>query len=82
MSNVLPVISVVIPVYNVKDYLLDCVNSILRQTVQELEIILVDDGSTDGSAELCDSCAKNDERIRVLHQKMQVWARQEMQAYE
>lgn len=69
MSNVLPVISVVIPVYNVKDYLLDCVNSILRQTVQELEIILVDDGSTDGSAELCDSCAKNDERIRVLHQK-------------
>ncbi len=69
MSNIQPIISVIIPVYNVKDYLADCVDSILRQTVRELEIILVDDGSTDGSAELCDAYEKSDERIFVLHQK-------------
>lgn len=47
-------ISVIVPVYNVKDYLEQCVKSIVRQTYKTLEIILVDDGSSDGSGKLCD----------------------------
>lgn len=64
-------ISVIVPVYNVKEYLEFCVNSIRNQTYTNMEIILVDDGSTDGSAELCDELAKCDKRIRVLHQTNQ-----------
>lgn len=64
-------VSVVIPVYNVKPYLERCVNSVLRQTYKDLEIILVDDGSTDGSGELCDKIATWDQRICVIHQKNQ-----------
>ena len=64
-------VSVVIPVYNVKPYLERCVNSVLRQTYKDLEIILVDDGSTDGSGELCDDIASRDQRIQVIHQKNQ-----------
>ncbi len=64
-------ISVIIPVYNVKPYLERCVNSVLRQTYKDLEIILVDDGSTDGSGELCDTIANSDYRIHVIHQKNQ-----------
>ena len=64
-------ISVVIPVYNVKPYLERCVQSVLRQTYKDLEIILVDDGSTDGSGELCDDIATRDQRILVIHQKNQ-----------
>lgn len=64
-------VSVVIPVYNVKPYLERCVNSVLRQTYKDLEIILVDDGSTDGSGELCDDIATRDQRIQVIHQKNQ-----------
>ncbi len=64
-------ISVVIPVYNVKIYLERCVNSVLRQTYKDLEIILVDDGSTDGSGGLCDKITTKDKRIRVIHQKNQ-----------
>lgn len=62
-------ISVIVPVYNTKKYLRRCVNSLLQQTFQDLEIILVDDGSTDGSGELCDSYAARYERIRVLHKE-------------
>lgn len=62
-------ISVVVPVYNVKKYLDKCIESILRQTYARLEIILVDDGSTDGSGEICDKFAAKDQRIRVLHQE-------------
>ena len=51
-------ISVIVPVYNVKEYLNTCVESILNQTHENLEVILVDDGSTDGSGEICDSYAK------------------------
>lgn len=64
-------VSVVIPVYNVKPYLERCVDSVLRQTYKDLEIILVDDGSTDGSGELCDDIATQDQRIQVIHQKNQ-----------
>lgn len=62
-------ISVIIPVYNTKPYLNACLESVVGQTYRELEIILVDDGSTDGSGELCDEWAKKDSRIRVIHKK-------------
>lgn len=62
-------ISVIVPVYNVEAYLERCVDSILKQTYKELEIILVDDGATDSSGELCDQLAKKDDRIIVIHKK-------------
>lgn len=61
-------ISVIIPVYNVKNYIERCLNSVISQTYKELEIIAVDDGSTDGSGEICDIYAQKDNRIRVIHQ--------------
>ena len=60
-------ISVIVPAYNVKPYLERCVNSIINQTYGNLEIILIDDGSTDGTEDLCDILAKQDKRIIVLH---------------
>lgn len=60
-------ISVIVPIYNVKNYLEKCVKTILDQDYKNLEIILVDDGSTDGSSELCDLLLEKDERIKVLH---------------
>lgn len=62
-------ISVVVPVYNVEQYLEKCVNSIINQTYKNLEIILVDDGATDKSGKLCDELAKLDNRIMVYHKK-------------
>lgn len=61
-------ISVIIPVYNVEQYLSRCVNSVLGQTYYDLEIILVDDGSTDESGRICDSFLQVDKRIKVIHQ--------------
>ena len=61
--------SVVIPVYNAEQYLSCCVNSIQTQDFKDFEIILVDDGSTDGSRKLCDELAQNDGRIRVFHKE-------------
>ena len=62
-------VSIIVPVYNVKEYLDSCILSILNQTYENLELILVDDGSTDGSARVCDLAAKKDARIRVLHKE-------------
>lgn len=64
-------ISVIIPVYNVEQYLEDCINSILGQSYSDLQIILIDDGSEDISGELCDRFAERDKRIQVIHQKNQ-----------
>ena len=61
-------VSVIVPVYNTKPYLDACVNSILSQGNVDFEVLLVDDGSTDGSASLCDYYAETDKRIRVFHQ--------------
>lgn len=63
----MPTVSVIVPVYNAAPYLARCVKSLIGQTMRDIEIILVDDGSTDGSTELCDALAKTDRRIRVLH---------------
>ncbi|MCU9612322.1 glycosyltransferase [Caldibacillus lycopersici] len=60
-------ISVIIPVYNVEKYLKNCVESILNQTYKNLEIILVDDGSTDSSGEICDFYQQIDKRVKVIH---------------
>lgn len=60
-------ITVVVPVYNMKDYLSKCIDSLLHQTCTDYEIIIVDDGSTDGSAQLCDREAEKSDRIRVIH---------------
>lgn len=62
-------ISVIVPVYNTKLYLKKCIKSIMEQTYSNIEIILIDDGSTDGSAEICDNFALEDNRIKVIHQK-------------
>ena len=62
-------IHVVIPVYNVREYLQQAVNSVLNQPYKGIDIILVDDGSTDGSAELCDRIAAQKSRVEVIHQK-------------
>ncbi|MBD5524287.1 MAG: glycosyltransferase [Lachnospiraceae bacterium] len=66
-----PLVSIIVPVYQVKDYVGECVESLLRQIYTNLEILLVDDGSTDGSGEICDEYARRDNRIRVIHHENQ-----------
>lgn len=62
-------ISIIVPVYNVKEYLEKCINSLVKQTYENLEILLVDDGSTDGSGAICDAWAKRDVRIFSFHKE-------------
>ena len=69
MEEKQPLISVIVPVYNVENYIYACLDCLLLQTWKNLEIILVDDGSTDSSSILCDAAALHDARIRVVHQK-------------
>lgn len=64
-------ISIVVPVYNNELYLSQCIESILNQTYRDIEVILVDDGSTDSSGKICDQYAQIDYRIKVIHQKNQ-----------
>lgn len=65
----MPLVSVIVPVYNAEDYLEKCISSITAQTFADLELILVDDGSPDKSGEICDALAKTDERIKVIHKQ-------------
>ena len=64
-----PRVSIIVPMYGVEKYVEQCIDSLLKQTLQEIEIILVDDGSPDRSGEIADEYAKKDSRIKVVHQK-------------
>ncbi len=64
-----PLVSVIIPVFNVRLFLPEALESVVNQTYKNLEIILIDDGSIYESGEICDQYKKNDNRIRVIHQK-------------
>ncbi|MCO7109124.1 glycosyltransferase [Gemmiger formicilis] len=65
-------ISVIVPIYNTKPYLAECIESILAQKINvPIEVLLIDDGSTDGCGEVCDKYAARDERVRVIHQENQ-----------
>lgn len=64
----MPRLSVIVPVYNVEAYLPECIDSILAQTLRDLELILIDDGSPDGCGAICDAYAATDARIKVFHQ--------------
>ena len=65
----MPKVTVIVPVYNVEQYLRRCIDSILAQTFGDLELILVDDGSADSSGVICDAYAEKDSRVKVIHQK-------------
>jgi glycosyltransferase involved in cell wall biosynthesis len=62
-------ISIIIPVYNVEPYIRKCLDSVVSQTYENLEIICIDDGSTDSSGKICDGYAEKDSRVKVFHQK-------------
>lgn len=69
MDNLEPLISIIVPVYNVEQYLIRCIDSLIYQTYQNIEIVLVDDGSPDNSGKICDDYADRESRIKVIHQK-------------
>lgn len=75
MKDIKGLVSVIVPVYNVECFLPHCIASLKSQTYQSLEILLIDDGSIDGSGRICDAFAATDSRVRVIHQKNSgVWA--------
>ena len=65
----MPKLSLIVPIYNVAPWLCRCLDSLLAQSVEEIEIIAVNDGSTDESPSLCDAWAEKDSRVRVIHKK-------------
>ena len=65
----MPKVSIILPVYNVAPYLRRCMDSIINQTYRNIEIICIDDGSTDKSSQLCDEYSQKDKRIIVIHKK-------------
>ena len=64
-----PLISIIVPVYNVEDYIEECLESLVKQTYKNLEIILIDDGSTDNSGKICDDYVLKDTRIKFSSNK-------------
>ncbi len=64
--------SIIVPVYNIKDYLETCINSVLKQRYQDFELILIDDGSDDGSEEICCRYAKENSSVKTVRQKRNV----------
>ena len=72
-------LSVIVPVYNVEDYLDKCLDSVIKQTYKNIEIIVVNDGSTDNSGEICQEYAQKDNRITYVEQEMVVYLMHEMQ---
>ena len=67
----MPEISIIVPVYRAEKYLNACVDSILRQTYADFELVLIEDGSPDQSGAICDEYAQKDDRVRVIHQPNQ-----------
>lgn len=65
-----PKISIIVPIYNVEKYLDECMLSLLNQTLEDIEIILVDDESPDNCPKMCDEYANKDKRVKVIHKKM------------
>lgn len=63
-------VSIIIPIYNVEKYLDRCMQSLLNQTLKDIEIIMVDDGSPDNCPKMCDEYAKKDNRVKVVHKEM------------
>ena len=63
------IISIIVPIYNVDNYLEKCIDSILNQALEEFELVLVNDGSTDNSGAICDKYSNKDERVKVIHKK-------------
>ena len=73
----MPEVSVIIPVYNTEKYLRKCLESVRNQTLKDIEIICVDDGSTDSCPDILEEYARMDARIKVIHKKTAVWYPQE-----
>lgn len=64
---IFPLVSIIVPVYNIEKYVSCCIDSILAQTFTDLELLLIDDGSQDGSGTICDQYASKDGRVKVIH---------------